>query len=156
MRRELLEGFSIELPDGWSELIEEATYVDAEEEIPVSFASSCGFGLLRVSLPEVDDDEPTMRELDMEALALDWGERRGVAPIVESHGEGRHRSIATAVYRCGNDFVQVWFMSNGHEVIHASYTCPWQDRYEEQTEREKAVFSLDFAEVSLPSSRRPR
>ena len=70
---------------------------------------------------------------------------RIAAPLASDTAARREGSIASATYRLSGDFVQVWYLTNGRAVLHASYVCPWADREEEHAAREAIVGSLRFA-----------
>lgn len=147
MTREVCDGFSIDLAGGWAAMIEESTFVDADEQIPFTFHFlPSRAGRLQVAAPMFEDGEqPGATTGDVEELAREFGERRGIAAPVELSSRAEsHASIATAVYRVGGDFVQVWFISNGKSLIAATYSCAWAARYDEQAERESIVASLRF------------
>src|SRR5687767_5648151 len=97
---------------------------------PTSFAGPARAGTLYVSTPLFQrDDQPGARPSDAEVRVVDWARRRGLdAPISAAMDSDVHGGIATAIYRLGDDYVQVWFLTNGRAVIQASYVCPWDDR----------------------------
>jgi len=138
------DGFSILLPPGWHEINEDATYSDPDEVPAAAFGT--GSGTLHVSLVALEeDDEPTLTRDAARTLALDWGRRRGLAaPLAVAAGAGAKGATATASYRLGGDFVQVWFLTNGHDVIQASYVTGWGAQESERDAREAAVASLRF------------
>jgi hypothetical protein len=47
-----------------------------------------------------------------------------------------------ASYRLRDDFVEVWFISDGTTLIKTSYVCPWEDRDQHAAAREALVLSL--------------
>lgn len=145
MRTVALEGFSVTLPPGWSELIEDATYSDPEALPPAAFAAEGGPGTFYVTELPLDPDEegPPADPAAMEALACAWGERRGLgAPLACTSEQEPHGALAAASYRVATDFVAVWFLANGDAVLCASYVCPWDDREVERAAREAIAASL--------------
>ncbi len=146
MRTVALEGFTLALPPGWSELIEDATYSDPDLLPPAAFGADDGPGTFYVAEvawdPEATDQPPT-DPADLEALAREWGTRRGIAaPLTCTSDRRPHGAVATASYRIADDFVAVWLLSNGHAVLCASYVCPWPDRDLEQAARDAIAASL--------------
>jgi len=150
VQRVAFEGFSLVLPDGWSDVLDDATYsdtyADAEQLPPQAFASDRGPGMLYVSSPLLDPtDVPAADPAELEDLARDWGARRGIAAPLTCAGAVRpHGAIAAATYRLGPDFVAVWFISNGISVLCASYVCPWSERDAERDVRDAIAESLRF------------
>lgn len=146
MRTVALEGFSIALPPGWSELLDEATFSDPDQLPPAAFGAEDGVGTFYVTEvawdPEATEQPPTDPN-DLAALALEWGARRGIQTPLTSASELRpHGAVASATYRIADDFVAVWLVSNGHAVVCASYVCPWPDRDLERADREAIAASL--------------
>jgi len=148
VERQVYEGFSVVLPDGWSDLFDDAGLSEPDEDPPTRFAAERGGpGIVLVTVPLVDPDElPSADAAELEALAQDWGTRRGLAaPITSATQARRDGTMATAAYTLRGQFVQLWFLSNGASLVQASYVCPWNAREEERTSREAVIASLRFA-----------
>ena len=148
MQRHVYEGFSVVLPDGWSDLFDETTLAESDGDPPVLFASERGGpGMVQVTAPLLDPEElPGNDATELAALAQDWGVRRGLAtPLAAATQARRDGTMATAVYALRGQFVQLWFFSNGASLVHASYVCDWDAREEERASREAVVASLRFA-----------
>ncbi len=148
MERQVYEGFSVVLPDGWSEREDDATFAESDGDLPIRFApEDGGAGLVLVTVPYFDPEEqPGDDAAELEALAHDWGARRGLsAPFASATQARRIGTMATAVYALRGQFVQLWFFSNGSSLVHASYVCDWDAREDERAPREALVASLRFA-----------
>lgn len=144
--RRTFEGFSIVLPPGWEEVLGDATYSDPDE-VPAASFGAPGGGTLQVSPVLLEDVEDTSSGIDDPApLAIEWGRHRGLAaPLGTASGAAAEGTIATATYRLGSDFVQVWFLTNGQDLIQATYVTSWTAQEVERDAREVAVASLRFA-----------
>ena len=145
MSRAVFEGFSAVMPDGWTEMLEDATYSDPDQPAAMAFAAPGGTGTMYVSafsLHEALESLPPAAE-HAEALAVDWGRRRGLPPplLVGCEAEG-HAARATAVFRVADDFVQVWAIIHGTELIEATYTSRWEVHERDRAAREALVASL--------------
>lgn len=138
------DGFAIALPGGWASVLEDATYSDPDQLPPCTFSGPSAVGALYVSTPLFDpEDQPGSRPADAEALARGWGVGRGRAiPLTCTSGEGPRGAFASATYKLGDDFVQVWFFSSGRAVLQASYVCAWDQRGIEREAVETIVASL--------------
>ena len=140
------DGFTITLPPGWDDILEDATFSDPDQLPPASFARRGGVGTLVVGVPLVADEIPSARPDDCAALVRDWGRRRGQREPLAVHLDSDARGgWATGTFRVADDFVQVWFLSNGRALLHASYVCPWGSEQVERDAREAIVASLRFA-----------
>jgi hypothetical protein len=141
MDRRTYDGFSLVVPEGWVELLEEeGTFSDTTEQLPPVRlgAPRGGAGMMFVSAQGMDDP-------DAEALALDWGTRRGLgAPLSFECRPFHDATLATAVYQLRGEFVRLWYFAQEATVIHASYVCPWDARDDERATREALIASLRF------------
>ncbi len=145
MERQAHEGFSVVLPDGWSEREDDAAFAESDGDLPVRFAADAGgAGTVLVTVPLFDrEEQPGDDAAELLAMAHAWGARRGLsAPIASTTQARRGAMMATAVYALRGQFVQLWFFSNGASLVHASYVCDWDAREEERTPREAIVASL--------------
>ena len=148
MERQVYEGFSVVVPDGWTEREDDATFAESDGDLPVRFAAADGgAGTVLVTAPLFHPEEqPGNDPAELLAHAHDWGARRGLAePSSASTQTRREWTMATAVYALRGQFVQLWFFSNGASFVHASYVCEWDARGDERTPREALMASLRFA-----------
>lgn len=147
MARQIFEGFSLVLPEGWFDVLDDSTYGGHDELPPFRFAAPHGRGALLVNSADFHpDDHGGAEPAEVLALAHEWGARRGLgAPLSSSSEGGGEGALATAVYNVRGDFVQLWFLTNGRALVEASYVCPWDEREVEQRDREAIIRSLRFA-----------
>ena len=147
VNRLALDGFWLDLPPSWSGL-DDVTYSDPSTLPPVALAADGGAGRMMVAemLFEDPDEQPPGAEVDeMEALARAWGRKRRLEPIETCAAARSDGVVATATYLVRGCFVQVWYLSNGERVMHASYVCPWDARSAERADREAIVASLRWS-----------
>ncbi|MDC0749939.1 MULTISPECIES: hypothetical protein [Polyangium] len=146
MMRLNLDGYSLDLPPEWSGL-EDVTYSDPSTLPPVALAAEGGTGRLMVAemLFDDDDEQPGGEPEELEALARAWGKRRRLEPLEMGTHERPDGVVATATYLVRGCFVQIWFLSNGDRVVQASYVCPWDERDNEEADREAIVRSLRWS-----------
>jgi hypothetical protein len=148
VERQVYDGFSVVLPDGWIELGDDGTFAESDGDLPIRFArEGGGEGTVLVTVPLFDPEEqPGDDAAELEALALGWGTRRGLAaPFASATQARRIGTMATAVYAMRGQFVQLWFFSDGSSLVHATYVCDWDSREDERASREALVASLRFA-----------
>jgi hypothetical protein len=145
--RQIFEGFSLVLPEGWFDVLDDSTYAEHDELPPFRFAAPHGKGALLVSSADFHPDDHGGAEVsEVLALAHEWGERRGLGkPLGESSESRDGLALASAVYNVRGDFVQLWFLTSGRARVQASYVCPWADREAERAPREAIIASLHFA-----------
>ena len=146
MTRTELDTFSMWLAPGWTEAEEEATYSDPAEGSRTAFSRRGGKGALHVSLLPIRlDDPPSESPEHVEALARRWGRARGIAaPLAVTWQRREDGVLAFAEYRLADEYVAVWYLSNGEATLHASYSSGWGAREEERAAREAMIASLTF------------
>ena len=145
-RQVVFEGFSLGLPAGWSEVVEEGSYSDPDRLPPVTITREDGVGAFYVQPLLYPGESPSDEPHVVEGMAIEWGERRGhVQPLACASERREDGCLAGATYRIGDEFVQVWFLCDGTAVLHASYVCPWSARDDERGARDALVASLTFS-----------
>lgn len=144
MSRSAFDGFSAVIPDGWKAGRDEVTFSEAGLHAPMRFTSPGRRGVLRVSVPWLDPDEQPGADPDeLENLARDWGLRRGLDEPLNCGTEIQlDLARAAASYRLGDDYVEVWFISDGTTLIKASYLSKWDDREVDRAACQALVGSL--------------
>jgi hypothetical protein len=65
-------------------------------------------------------------------------------PLWRGSHKGGKTSYASATYRAGRDFTQVWYVSDGKNFALVTYTCYWKDRDAQAVEREAIVKGMTF------------
>lgn len=146
MTRSDFDTFSMALAPGWRQTEEEASYSDPAEGSRTMFSRRGGEGSLYVSLlPIRPDDPPSESPEHVEGLARNWGRARGIAaPLVLTWQRREDGVLAFAEYKLADDYVAVWYLSNGEATLHASYTSGWRAREEERAARDAMIASLSF------------
>lgn len=145
MGRSAFEGFSAVVPEGWSASRDEVTYSEPGLHAPMRFHSPGRRGVMRVSVPWLDPDEqPGADPEELDALAREWGLRRGKDEPFSAATELLPGGIAraTASYKLGDELVQVWFVSDGTTLVKGSYVCKWDERDVDRPAREALAGSL--------------
>ena len=146
MARRAFDGFSIELPAGWRVAEDDATFSDPEQPPPVTFAHDAGGALQVQPLFYQEHDQPGHDLADAEELAHAWGVQRGFdKPLAASSHARDDGALANARFRLGGDHIEIWFLTSGDAVLHASFVCPWADREGRRADLDALVASLRFA-----------
>jgi hypothetical protein len=147
--RWLFDGFSLVVPAGWSEVLEDATYSDPDQPLSTAFAASGGVGRLYLSAAELTQHAEQLEHV-AERMVLDWGRRRGLpAPLSFASELDGERARATAVFRVATEFVQIWALTDGCALVEASYAGPWEHRDRDREGREAMVRSLQLPRLVL-------
>lgn len=136
--------FSIAVGEGW----EDITATVNGEDVPFTVArSEHGVGAVQFSpaiyrggrLPSVQLD-------DLRSMLTEFGEGRSLnGGFDASQFSGDIFGIGSS-FRAADDFVRVWYISDGKNVMLVTYVCDWQQRLSELEECEKIVRSVQFTE----------
>jgi hypothetical protein len=147
MTRAAFEGFSLDLPPGWGELADDATYSDPMEGERKKLGRPGSSGVLYLALLPPDPELPaSAAPAEVESRARSWGRARGLAaPLSIAAAPHDSGTLVTAEYKLLVDYVAVWFLSNGEATLHASYLCAWAARDEDRSVRDEMIASLAFA-----------
>jgi hypothetical protein len=137
VRRRLLN-FTLELPPDWGEITR-----DMPGLAPPTIAKVRGVGALQFSQAEFEEPPEGFTPDDLleivrgvarradESIAFD--ERKGhVGPLV----------VGAVSMTLEGNFVRLWGLSDGREVVVATYTCSWNDREREAEECRRVVESI--------------
>lgn len=145
-RRHKYDGFSVVVPEGWSAVMDDATFSDPDADVPVRFAPLEGEGEIIVSVPRLDaDDLPGADPDELEALAREWGMRRGInEPLGVSTEVRQGVARAGASYKVGEELCEIWFVCDGTALLRATYVCPFRDRDRDRGTRDALLGSLRF------------
>lgn len=137
-------GFTAVVLDGWSAGRIAGTYSEEAQHTPVRFRPPDRRGELIVTVPWLDPEEmPDADPDELDALARDWGVRRGAVEPLSSEKELREGlARAGASYRIGDELVAVWFLSNGSKLLKVTWVSPWDARDDHRAARELILRSL--------------
>jgi len=137
--------FSLRLPPGWSDVLDDMTYTNPDQTPPIAFAADSGPGTMYIShvLFRVDE-QPGARATDAEQLVSQWASRRNLVSLASGMDSSPRGGMATATFKLSRDFIQIWYITNSESVLHASYVCDWEDQHVETEARGSIVSSLQF------------
>lgn len=136
----------IKLVDGWSDYSYEnpdgpATFLRDRSEVP---------GPLQVSYAIYKDGpKPDPSKEDLIEFCIGLGKQHGFGELVKTDSMScAFGLLGTAVFR-GEELahVQVWYLTNGRDIITATHICPEVPEQEEVTEVQGIVSSITLATV---------
>ena len=134
-------GFHVDTPDGW----EDVTDTVGVDGAPATIARPDGVGALQFSVGLYTGGtrpDPSV-ELLLEMLH-EFGEARGLgAPGDVVMQVGRLRLVA-GLFLPGNDFLRVWYLSDGLSFALVTYVCEAGREAHELADCERIVRSLTF------------
>lgn len=84
---------------------------------------------------------------DLEAMLTEFARHRELGQPIEHEEFSSRISRASSTFRSGSDFVRVWYLSDGRNIMLATYVCDWSSRLLEAEECETIIRSLRFVDA---------
>ena len=141
MARSVFDSFSVELPAGWRDITDT---VDADEP-PLSLAHKDGVGALQFSTAIYRSGvEPAPSPDELLELVRDFGSKQGLENPTDIVTEVGLPTLAAGSFKWDEDFLRVWYVSNGYDFAFVTYTCLIQDVGPELLLCEQIVRSIRF------------
>ena len=127
------------VPGGWNEV------TDLEDGAPFTLAKPDGVGALqfspavykggRVPSPSVDD---------LLEMVTEFGVQHDLGDAFGYGTDDATIRLAGANYHDGEDFIRVWYVSDGKSFVLVTYVCQWGLERKEIDECEEIVRSVRF------------
>jgi hypothetical protein len=144
MPRADYSNFSVALPPGWGDITPDLEADDA----PATVARDDGVGALQFSIGLYESGARPRGDIEeLQELMDGFAESHGLIPLNDTVRESWPRSLVAASFQLGNDFVRVWYVSEGGNFALVTYTCERCNlASNELREAETTVRSLVFGE----------
>lgn len=136
-----LGGITITAPPGWEDVTDSVEGIDK----PFTLGRKDGVGALQFS-PALHrcGPKPSPSGAVLRQMARTFAANNCAAtPFDEGAFDGR---LALGVVSCrdGDDFIRVWYASDGSSIVLVTYVSAWADREVEILEAESIVRSVTF------------
>ncbi len=137
-----LPGLCISAPDGWIEI----TTSDRNNSYPITVADpEDGVGAIQLSLAIYKRGPlPSPSTHDLASMVQEFGDCKRLGEPFATTTFSNGIAGAAASYRSGDDFIRVWYVSDGKSIALITYLCDWDVRFRELDESEKIVRSIRF------------
>jgi hypothetical protein len=135
-------GFSIRADQEW----EDITHTIGGANKPFTLGRpTAGVGALQFS-PGLyrSGPLPSPSPADLLSMAEEFGRSHSLGTPYDRISEEGAVSVAGLSFHSGTDFIRVWFLSDGKNVMLATYVCDWGDQGAELASCERIVKSVDF------------
>src|SRR4051812_22158772 len=148
-------GIRLSTPHEWEDTTEE---VEAREK-PFTLTKDDGVGALQFTIalyrrgPKPDFTSATLMN-----MAEEFGEKHSLGDPSDQTTENGSLALAAASYRNGGDFIRVWYVSDGWNVVTITYVCGDGDEQLEIRDCEDIIRSIRFenARVTIYDPGAPR
>lgn len=133
--------FTIKSCEGWHDVTDELEVSDA----PWTFAKPDGIGAFQLSIASYESGRvPNPTPQDLLSLVRDFGNSRQLGSPSDILFEDGDLRIAAASFRFGDDFLRIWYVSDGRSFAKVTYTCAWGKQSAELPDCERMVRTLQF------------
>jgi hypothetical protein len=144
MSRAQFSNFAVDLPPGWGDITD---HVEADNT-PATVARDDGVGALQFSIGLYESGPRPLGSVEeLQELLHGFAQSRGLTSPNDTVRENSPRGLVAASFEPGDDFLRVWYISEGGNFAFVTYTS---DRANfdprELSEVEKIVRSLIFGE----------
>lgn len=137
------KGFTISVAEGWDDITDILDEVDP----PLTLADpDLGVGALQLS-PALykKGAAPHIKPHDLTELLFDFTTKQGWTDPFDRSSDQNGIIIEAASYHSIDDFIRVWYASDGTNIILATYICDWSCRHQESSHAETSVKSIRFS-----------
>ena len=133
--------FTIKCSDDWCDVTDE---VDGERP-PRTLARPQGVGALQFSVAAyLGGDLPNPPPQDLLSLLADFARSHQLGDMTDVVVEGGHRQLAAASFSFGEDYLRVWYASDGKSFAKVTHTSAWGEQHSELPDCERMVRTLQF------------
>jgi hypothetical protein len=135
-------GFNVTVAEGWDDIT--ATLDDVDAPLTVADPAS-GVGALQFS-PAIYRRGlvPQVGLQVLSELLDEFASNQGLDDPFDRSTYPGEVAIEGASFHAGDDFIRVWYASDGKNVMLVTYVCDWDHRDQEASERELTVRSIQF------------
>ena len=137
------DGFAIRHVDGWFDITDD---VEADSP-PWTLARPDGGGAFQVSAALYRGGAvPSPSPDDLLTMVQEVLSRPGMSRPTDIVTESGELCLAAASCRWGDDFVRVWYLSDGRSIAKVTYTGAWGSQDVELPDCEQMVRTLSFTD----------
>jgi len=133
-------GVEVTAPPPWYDITDEV------DNSPYTLADSEGVGALQFSIALYQGGVvPNPSQEELRNMAMDFGKGRDLGdPLEECSFTIETLRGAGMSFRWADDFLRVWYVSDGKNLAFITYVCEWGEQYREILTCENIVKSLRF------------
>src|SRR4051794_21255483 len=112
--------FSVDLPPGWGDITAD---VEAEDP-PATVARDDGVGALQFSIGLYESGPRPRGDVEeLQGLLDRFAESHGLTSPSDTIRENSPRGLVASSFQPGEDFLRVWYLSEGGNFAYVTYTC---------------------------------
>jgi hypothetical protein len=140
-----LGGVVLDLTEPWADITND---LDGNN-VPWTLARPDGVGALQFSVALYQGGQvPNPTCEDLLSMIAEYAASRDLGDGFEETSLRRSIQIAAKSFRWQENYLRIWYLSDGRNFAFVTYTCGWEHRRAESQECEKILESLRFQENS--------
>lgn len=141
-RTVVFESFSVDIEGDWKDITETLEDTDS----PITFANlNSGVGALQFSVAMYRRGKlPDVSLGDLAELLRLFATNRGLGAPFDNATFPDNPFVLGESFRKGDDFIRVWYCSDGKNLVLATYICNWEKSSVEVEAAESIVRSISF------------
>ena len=133
--------FSVRCSKGWCDITDEVQATDP----PWTLAKPDGVGAFQFSVATYKSGSiPNKTSTVLLAMLRDFASSHSLGEQTDIVTEDGALRVAAASFRHGDDFLRVWYGSDGRNFAKITYTCAWGEHLTELPDCEQMVRTLRF------------
>ncbi len=134
--------FALVLPEGWTNV----TAGLAGNDVPFTIADPVkGIGALQLSIASYKEGPvPGMTLSDLQSMLAEFSQKHEFGPAFDQTCVTDDISAAASSFHSNGDFVRVWYVTDGQNIMLITYLCEWGRQNEELADAETIVRSVRF------------
>jgi hypothetical protein len=147
-------GLTVTAPPPWKDV----THEMGAPAPPFTLAdTSVDVGVLQFSVARyVGGQIPDPSAADLLAMAEELGAAHRLGEPFGHRVQGGKMRRATVSYHDGDDFIRVWYVSDGRDIAKVTYVAPWERRDQQTADCDAIVASIGFNGTNLGATRAGR
>lgn len=148
MPRFAFDSFTVTTPPGWEDVTDSLELDDA----PITLAREEGVGAVQFSIGLYSQGPvPDASPADLWEMVKSFARARNLGTSQDMILESRPLRLAAGSFGLGDDFVRVWYVSNGRDFGMITYVCEAGREELELAECESIVRSIEFGLTDSPA-----
>jgi hypothetical protein len=135
------------VPEDWADITEE---LEGDDKPYTVADPQDGVGALQLSLGLFQGGTlPNPSEGELRGMVLQFGEKQGLGDALDESTFSKSPLVGAGVsFHSEEDFIRVWYVSDGKNFALVTYTCAWGNQDRESSLCEDMVQSIQFKSQS--------
>ena len=136
-----LETFTVVAPQAWKDITE----TTEQNNMPFTLARDDGYGALQFSTAVYKSGQhPNITALTLDELRHDFANSKGFQDALDEMLLHTPLIVSSGSYHVGDDFVRVWYCSDGQNVALVTYVSEFGKQGDEPKDCDSIVLRLHF------------